>query len=98
VTPFLLFLCSLGLLAGSTVKGVVGIGMPLVAVPILTMLVNLKTAVTLTTVPVAAANLVQSFQSGLFFPMLRRFCSCPCWSPSCFRCGFWWCCRSGCSI
>jgi uncharacterized membrane protein YfcA len=73
MSPFILFLCSLGLLAGSTVKGVVGIGMPLVAVPILTMLVSLKTAVTLTTVPVTAANLVQSFQGGLFVPMLRRF-------------------------
>jgi len=60
-------------LAGSTVKGVVGIGMPLVAVPLLTLLVNLKTAVALTTAPVTAANLVQSFQGGRFVPMLRRF-------------------------
>ncbi len=73
MTPFLLFLCSLALLAGSSVKGVVGIGMPLVAVPLLTLLVNLKTAVALTTAPVTAANLVQSFQGGLFMPMLRRF-------------------------
>ncbi len=73
MTTFLLFLCSLALLAGSTVKGVVGIGMPLVAVPLLTMLVNLKTAVTLTTIPVTAANLVQSFQGGRFVPLLRRF-------------------------
>ena len=75
MTPLVLFLCSLGLLAGSTVKGVVGIGMPLVAVPILTMLVNLKTAVTLTTIPVTAANLVQSFQGGRLLAMARRFWS-----------------------
>jgi len=73
VTPFVLFLCSLGLLAGSTVKGVVGIGLPLVAVPLLTLLVNLKTAVALTTVPIIASNLMQSFQGGRFLPMLRRF-------------------------
>jgi len=73
MSPLVLFLCSLGLLAGSTVKGVVGIGLPLVAVPLLTLLVNLKTAVTLTTVPIVVSNAMQSFQGGWFKPMLRRF-------------------------
>jgi uncharacterized protein len=68
-----LFLCSLGLLAGSTVKGVVGIGLPLVAVPLLTALVDLKTAVTLTVVPIIASNFQQSFHGGHFNRMLRRF-------------------------
>lgn len=71
--PFVIFLCALGLLAGSTVKGVAGIGLPLVAVPILTVLVNLKTAVTMTTMPIVASNLVQSFQGGRFLHSVRRF-------------------------
>jgi hypothetical protein len=68
-----LFLCSLGLLAGSTVKGVVGIGLPLVAVPLLSAVTDLKTAVTLTVVPIIASNFQQSFHGGHFKRMLRRF-------------------------
>lgn len=71
--PFIVFLCTLGLFAGSTVKGVAGIGLPLVAVPILTVLVNLKTAVTMTTVPIIGSNLLQSFQGGRFPHLVRRF-------------------------
>jgi len=73
VPPFVIFLSALGLLAGSTVKGVAGIGLPLVAVPILTVLVNLRTAVTMTTVPIIASNFVQSFQGGRFPHLSRRF-------------------------
>jgi uncharacterized membrane protein YfcA len=73
VPPFIVFLSALGLLAGSTVKGVAGIGLPLVAVPILTVLVNLKTAVTMTTVPIIGSNFVQSFQGGRFPHISRRF-------------------------
>lgn len=61
------------MLAGSTVKGVAGIGLPLVAVPLLTVLVNLKTAVTMTTVPIIGSNFVQSIQGGRFLHLLKRF-------------------------
>ncbi|MGH7013450.1 MAG: sulfite exporter TauE/SafE family protein [Stellaceae bacterium] len=73
MSPFVIFLCALGLLAGSTVKGVAGIGLPLVAVPLLTVLVNLKTAVTMTTVPIIASNFVQSIQGGRFLYLIKRF-------------------------
>jgi uncharacterized protein len=66
-------LSALGLLAGSLVKGVAGIGLPLVAVPVLTVLVNLRTAVTMTTVPIIASNFVQSFQGGRFPHLVKRF-------------------------
>jgi len=73
VSPAVAFLCALGLLAGSTVKGVAGIGLPLVAVPLLTVLVNLKTAVTMTTVPIIGSNFVQSVQGGRFPHLVKRF-------------------------
>jgi len=73
VSPAVAFLCALGLLAGSTVKGVAGIGLPLVAVPLLTVLVNLKTAVTMTTVPIIGSNFVQSIQGGRFPHLVKRF-------------------------
>lgn len=73
MSPAVAFLCALGLLAGSTVKGVAGIGLPLVAVPLLTVLVNLKTAVTMTTVPIIGSNFVQSIQGGRFPHLVKRF-------------------------
>lgn len=73
MSPAVAFLCALGLLAGSTVKGVAGIGLPLVAVPLLTVLVNLKTAVTMTTVPIIGSNFVQSIQGGQFPHLVKRF-------------------------
>lgn len=73
MSPAVAFLCALGLLAGSTVKGVAGIGLPLVAVPLLTVLVNLKTAVTMTTVPIIGSNFIQSLQGGHFSKLVKRF-------------------------
>ncbi len=73
MSPAVAFICALGLLAGSTVKGVAGIGLPLVAVPLLTVLVNLKTAVTMTTVPIIGSNFVQSIQGGRFLHLVKRF-------------------------
>lgn len=73
MSPAVAFLCAFGLLAGSTVKGVAGIGLPLVAVPLLTVLVNLKTAVTMTTVPIIGSNFVQSIQGGRFPHLVKRF-------------------------
>jgi len=73
VSTAVALLCALGLLAGSTVKGVAGIGLPLVAVPLLTVLVNLKTAVTMTTVPIIGSNFVQSLQGGRFPHLVKRF-------------------------
>jgi uncharacterized membrane protein YfcA len=69
----LLALCGFGFFAGSAVKGLVGLGLPIVAVPILTLFVSLKTAVGLTVMPLLVSNLVQSFQGGMFVPMARRF-------------------------
>ena len=73
MSPAVALLCALGLLAGSAVKGVAGIGLPLVAVPLLTVLVNLKTAVTMTTVPIIGSNFVQSLQGGRFPHLVKRF-------------------------
>ncbi len=50
-----------------------GIGLPLVAVPLLTVLVNLKTAVTMTTVPIIGSNFIQSIQGGRFPHLVKRF-------------------------
>lgn len=61
-----------GLAAGGLVKGVVGMGLPLVAVPVMTLFVPVPTAVPLMTVPILASNLWQGAQGGQWRQVVRR--------------------------
>jgi uncharacterized protein len=63
----------LSLFLGGLLKGVTGLGLPLVAVPLLSFAVPLRTAVALVIVPIFVTNLAQSFQGGLAVPTFRRF-------------------------
>lgn len=58
---------------GGMLKGVVGLGLPLLSLPLMVLALPLKTAVALLVFPVFATNLTQSFQGGMFKPTLRRF-------------------------
>jgi uncharacterized membrane protein YfcA len=69
-TVLYIFLC---LFLGGLVKGVAGLGLPLVAMPLLSFALPLKTSVALVIVPIFATNVLQSFQGGLAKPTLRRF-------------------------
>jgi|SRR5581483_5776304 len=69
----IVLLAALALAAGGAVKGTTGLGLPLVAVPLLTYVMGLTQAIELMVVPIVASNLAQSFQGGVFLPMLRRF-------------------------
>ncbi len=60
------------LLAGG-VKGMIGLGLPLTAVSIITNVVDLRTAIACIAVPVVATNLLQAFQGGRALEMLRRY-------------------------
>lgn len=68
----LLFMGAVFLLAG-LVKGVLGIGMPLVAVPLLATVIGPITAMALLVVPSFAVNIWQTAQSGYMGGALRRF-------------------------
>ncbi|MBI3710757.1 MAG: sulfite exporter TauE/SafE family protein [Proteobacteria bacterium] len=61
------------LFLGGLFKGVAGLGLPLIGMPLLTLAVDLKTAVAILVMPLVASNLFQSFQGGLFAPIFRRF-------------------------
>lgn len=61
------------LFLGGLVKGVVGLGLPLVSLPLLAAALPLKTAVALLVMPVFATNIAQLFQGGRFGPTIRRF-------------------------
>jgi len=60
------------LFAGGIVKGVLGIGVPLILVPIMVQFLALPAAVGLLTMPMVAANLRQALEGGPTLPAVRR--------------------------
>jgi len=68
-------LAGLALMTGGAVKGTTGLGLPLVAVPLLTYLMGLTRATELMVIPIIVSNLAQSFQGGNFRETCRRFWS-----------------------
>ena len=66
-------LTALALFAGGAVKGLVGIGIPLVSISLLSLFLPLTDAVALLPVPMIVANVWMSFAGNHFLPALRRF-------------------------
>ncbi len=60
-------------LAAGTVKGTLGIGLPLVAVPLLATVLDLPTAIALMIVPVLTSNVLQALQGKQKAATLKRF-------------------------
>lgn len=58
---------------GGTVKGALGVGLPLVAVPLLSLWVPSPQAIAFLVVPVLSSNLWQAVEAGRFWPSLKRF-------------------------
>ncbi|MGH6912761.1 MAG: sulfite exporter TauE/SafE family protein [Geminicoccales bacterium] len=65
-------ICGAFLLAG-TVKGTIGAGLPLASIPIVALVVEPATAVSLTIVPVIVTNVWQALHGGRYREVLRRF-------------------------
>jgi uncharacterized membrane protein YfcA len=57
---------------GGSVKGALGIGIPLVVVPLTAQFLELPAAVALVTVPMFVTNIGQALESGGTLPALRR--------------------------
>jgi len=70
-TPGLIALLASSLLIAGLLKGVIGIGMPVVAFPLLSMLVDVQTAVMLLSVPLVVSNIPQALEGGLVTQTLR---------------------------
>jgi uncharacterized membrane protein YfcA len=64
---------AIAFLAAGTVKGVIGAGLPTVAVPIAATVVEPAFAIALTVAPVLVANIWQAFQGGHYRPVLRAY-------------------------
>ena len=65
--------CAAAFITGGVVKGVTAIGMPLVGLPLLTLVVDVPTAVGLLVVPILASNVVQGLEGSGTLMLLRRF-------------------------
>ncbi len=63
---------ALAIMAGGLVKGTFGLGLPLVAMPLLTTFLSVADAISLLVIPMLATNLVQGFIGG-WPALLARF-------------------------
>ena len=63
-TPGLVALVAVSLAIAGVVKGGIGVGMPVVALPLLSTLVDVQTAVMLLSVPLVLSNIPQALEGG----------------------------------
>jgi uncharacterized membrane protein YfcA len=69
-TPDLIVLLVVCLVAAGLIKGVIGVGIPIVAFPLLSMLVDIKTSVMLLSMPLVLSNIPQAIEGGLIMDTL----------------------------
>jgi len=67
VTAFLMFV------VGGVVKGTLGVGLPLVVVPLLSLLFDAPMAIGLLVLPVLVSNGLQAIEGGRLIFALKRF-------------------------
>jgi uncharacterized membrane protein YfcA len=72
-SPLLLAAAIAALFAGGLSKGVLGVGLPMIALPLLYTSVPIREAVALMYGPVLVMNVWQTFQGGYFLVALRNF-------------------------
>src|SRR6516162_38090 len=69
--PIVIGVIAMLLLAGMT-KGLIGIGMPIVAVPLLNLLVDLPVTVAILSIPLIISNVPQALEGDPVRAVLRR--------------------------
>ncbi|HYF57644.1 MAG TPA: sulfite exporter TauE/SafE family protein [Burkholderiaceae bacterium] len=72
-TPWLLAAVAVAFLLGGVVKGLLGVGLPLVAMPLLALLIPSPKAIALMALPILLSNVWQAADGGHARAALRRF-------------------------
>lgn len=72
-TPVIIVWCFFALLCGGLIKGTLGVGTPLLTVPLMALVVPPQTAVAVMAVPVVIANVWQAFQARQLPAVAARF-------------------------
>jgi uncharacterized membrane protein YfcA len=67
-----LSLLALGLVVAGLMKGIIGIGMPIVALPLISMLIDVRGAVMLLSMPLILSNIPQAIEGGETFDCFFR--------------------------
>ena len=65
--------CFIALLCGGLIKGALGVGTPLLTVPLMALVLPAQTAVAVMAIPVVVANLWQASQAKRFAVVVSRF-------------------------
>jgi uncharacterized membrane protein YfcA len=65
--------CAVALLLSGVVKGILSIGLPLVGMPLLTLVVDVPTAVAVLMIPLVLSNLIQAIEGPGTLAMFKRF-------------------------
>jgi len=73
IDPVTIALIAVAFLFAGISKGVVGFGLPLIAIPMLANVMPVPTAIALTAVPIVASNVFQALRGGHWRAALRRF-------------------------
>lgn len=73
LTPWALGWCALTLLLAGTVKGLLGIGIPIISISLLSLVLDVPLAAALLPIPILLANFWQSLTSGYAPAALARF-------------------------
>jgi uncharacterized membrane protein YfcA len=72
VLPIILA-CGAALFLSGLVKGILSLGLPLVGMPLLTLVVDVPTAVAVLMIPLVLSNLIQAIEGRGTVAMLKRF-------------------------
>jgi len=65
--------CAFALFCGGAIKGTLGVGTPLLTVPMMSLVLPIHTAVAIMAIPVIVANLWQTINAGQAVYVLKRF-------------------------
>ena len=65
--------CAAAVLGGGLIKGTLGVGLPLFAVPVMSLFISSTQAIALVSVPVLVSNIWQVWQEGSLRTSLKRF-------------------------
>ena len=68
----LLIVLTFCLVIAGLLKGIIGVGMPIVALPLLSMLIDVRAAVMLLAVPLVLSNIPQALEGGRTLECLKR--------------------------
>lgn len=69
----LILACAVALVLSGVGKGILSVGLPLIGMPLLTLLVDVGTAVAILMVPLVLSNLIQAVEGRGTVIMLKRF-------------------------